>query len=244
MNVAITNTSPGIVLIHGAATMPRIWRFVSAELSKRLPGVNIVIPERKSSGNFDVEIEDLWSRCAGQVVVGTSGGATLAWELCARGCPLASAVIHEPAAGSLVPELLLYPGLVWTDWRKKREEMATSIEWQQWCRNAAEEFGRRLYGSCWTPDELPRNPEAVLRDYLMFSRFEPRKPMCSDITLTVGAMSPKLRYDVSTCFLEHFGVPSVVIPNACHCVQLENPVGFSVMIAKLYTAISHRSAML
>lgn len=239
MNTTEIKTSPGIVLIHGAAATPHIWRLVSTQLAKRLPGVNITIPERNSSGDLDTEIENLWSKCSGQIAVGVSGGATLVWELCARGCPLAGAVIHEPAAGSLVPGLLSYPGSAWTGWRNKHNETATSSEWQQWCRSAAEVFGHRLYGNSWTPEELPRNSEAVLRDYLMFSQFEPRKPVCSNTTLTIGALSPKLRYDVSACFLEHFGVSSIVIPDARHCVQLENPAGFAETIAEVYRATSN-----
>lgn len=43
MNSTDIMTSLGIVLIHGAATTPRIWRLVSTQLAKRLPGVNITI---------------------------------------------------------------------------------------------------------------------------------------------------------------------------------------------------------
>ena len=211
--------SQSLVLIHGAATTGHVWREVIATIHTRLSHMDIWVPERGCGGSIDDEIALLWGKCRGSIVVGVSGGATLAWELAVRGCPMKAVVAHEPAAGSLVPNLLSYPGQAWS---------LGGIS----LREQAEIFGSRLYGRTWNPAELPNDPAKVYRDYLMFSRFEPRKPRIDvdAITLTVGEKSPAVRRRVAEEYAKHFGVASCMVKGAGHCVQLEQPGRFAGLI--------------
>src|SRR5277367_2057036 len=93
---------PRIVLVHGAATTSRIWRTVVPLLD----GFDVCCPDRAATGDLEAELDALAPLCAGAVVAGVSGGATLGLALAARGAGLAGALLHEPAAGSLLPGLL------------------------------------------------------------------------------------------------------------------------------------------
>ena len=68
--------------------------------------------------------------------------------------PLAGAVLHEPAAGSLVPGLL---------------DPVT----RAYAEGGVPGFAGALYGPAWTPELAPPDPDAVLRDLTMFRGFEP-----------------------------------------------------------------------
>jgi len=91
-----------VVLIHGAATTSRVWRRVVPLLE----GFDVRCPDRPCSGDLAAEVAVLGPACAGAVVAGVSGGATLGLALAAAGVPVAAAVLHEPAVGSLLPGLL------------------------------------------------------------------------------------------------------------------------------------------
>lgn len=217
-----------ITLIHGAATTPRIWRMVVSQLRKALPDSPIHVPERRCSGVMDREIADLWDQCEGAVVVGVSGGATLAWELASRGCPMKAVVAHEPAAGSLVPNLLTYAASAWSS-----KDIGVPDNSNENLQAQAALFGVRLYGADWNASELPPDPSVVHRDYLMFADFEPQPPQIdpSCITLTVGEFSPKPRYAVARAYRIRFGVPTASIVGAGHCVPLQQPQRFAALIA-------------
>ena len=95
--------TPRVLLVHGAATTSRVWDRVRALL--RDDGVEVVAPDRPSSGDLTAELAALADDADGAVVVGVSGGATLGLAL-ASDRVVAGAVLHEPAVGSLVPGLL------------------------------------------------------------------------------------------------------------------------------------------
>ena len=90
-----------VVLIHGAATTSRVWRHVVPLLAAGGP-VSVTVPDRPCTGDLATETAALRPSCAGAVVAGVSGGATLGLALAAAGVP-AAAVLHEPAVGSLLP---------------------------------------------------------------------------------------------------------------------------------------------
>ena len=86
--------TPRVLLVHGAATTSRVWDRVHELL--RDDGVEVVAPDRASTGDLAAELEALADDADGAVVVGVSGGATLGLAL-ASDQLLAGAVLHEPA---------------------------------------------------------------------------------------------------------------------------------------------------
>src|SRR4051794_8928632 len=92
-----------VVLLHGAATTAHIWDRVVPLLT----AYEVVALERPRTGDLTREVAWLRPRVAGSWLVGMSGGATLGLALLAAGAPLAGAILHEPAVGSLAPELLV-----------------------------------------------------------------------------------------------------------------------------------------
>src|SRR6187431_2725648 len=96
-------TTARVLLVHGAATTSRVWDRLRALLAA--DGLDVVAPDRPSSGDLAVELAALADDADDALVVGVSGGATLGLALAGMR-PLAGAVLHEPAVGSLVPGLL------------------------------------------------------------------------------------------------------------------------------------------
>lgn len=201
---------PRLVLIHGAATTPAIWRATEPHLA----GFDVVRARRPCSGDLDTEVAALAEVCAGAVVAGVSGGATLGLELAARGVPLAAAVLHEPAAGSLVPGLLAH--------------VADGLR-----DGGVAGFGRALYGPAWRRSDGPVERAVVEREFAMFGRFEPAPPApgCGPVLLTVGGLSPPPRHAAAAALTRRCGVPGATIPGAGHAVHLERPAALAAVIA-------------
>ena len=212
-----------ILLIHGAAATGRIWRWVAPIL--QADGFSVCVAERESSGSLRHEIDQLWSRAENSIVLGVSGGATLAWELASRGCDMKAIIAHEPAAGSLVPNLLSGPGSAFA---ALDNAPGDTTDTTMMLRRAIT-FGKALYGDCWTERELPADPMAVYHDFQMFAAFEPHQPRIplQRIHLTLGQLSSNPRYQVAAEYKRHFAVDSLVIPQTRHCVQLEQPQRFA-----------------
>jgi pimeloyl-ACP methyl ester carboxylesterase len=208
-----------ICLIHGAATTATIWDGLVAELSRLLPTVPIVRPERAASGSLDREIDDLVGPATGALVVGVSGGATLGLELAARGVPFELAILHEPAVGSLQPGQL--------------DAVASAYS-----RGGVSEFGRTLYGPSWREDLAPADPDAVGRDLSMFRRFEPRPPTpgSGQVVITVGADSPPARHSAAAALADEFGYEVRVLAGCGHAVHLNHPAILAELIVSLAEA--------
>jgi pimeloyl-ACP methyl ester carboxylesterase len=204
--------SPRIVLIHGAATTSRIWRFVVPLLD----GFDVRCPDRAASGDLEAELAALEPLCAGAVVAGVSGGATLGLALAARGAGLAGALLHEPAAGSLLPGLLA--------------PMAAA-----YAAGGAEAFGVTLYGPAWSAADAPDDPGAVGRDLAMFRAFEPAAPAAGEgpVLLTAGALSPPVRHESVRRLSAAFALPVMTLPGTAHAVHLENPAAFAARLRPL-----------
>lgn len=201
-----------IVLVHGAATTSRVWRFVTPLLD----GFDVRCPDRDSTGDLDAELRALAPVCRGAVVAGVSGGATLGLALAARGAGLAAALLHEPAAGSLLPGLL------------------TPVA-RAYASGGVNAFAAALYGPAWTPQEAPEDRGAVGRDLAMFRAFEPAAPARGEgrVILAVGALSPPARHESVRRLSEAFALPAVTIPGAAHAVHLENPAAFAARLRAL-----------
>ncbi|MBB5911398.1 pimeloyl-ACP methyl ester carboxylesterase [Nocardia transvalensis] len=190
-----------VVLIHGAATDSRVWSATAAALRGT---AEVLCPDRPQSGDMDTEIAFLAPLCAGAFVAGVSGGATLGLELAARGVPLAGALLHEPAAGSLAPGLL--------------DHVAAAL-----ASEGVEGFGRALYGPLWRPDRTEASVATVRAEFAMFRGFEPA-PLgtAHSVTLTVGANSPRPRHDSVRALAEHLGAGVRILPGVGHAAHLES----------------------
>jgi pimeloyl-ACP methyl ester carboxylesterase len=201
---------PRLVLIHGAATTARVWGDLAAALSGEF---DIATPQRRYSGDWDAELDDLAPLCSGAFVVGVSGGATLGLGLAARGVELRGAILHEPAAGSLAPNLL--------------DRVIAAL-----ASGGAPAFGAALYGSGWSTDLLPESESAVSRDLAMFRRFEPQSSTAplAGIVLTVGENSPALRHQSVRAVADVVGARVVEIPGASHAVHLDSVPAFADLI--------------
>lgn len=199
-----------VCLIHGAATTSRVW----AQVADALPGqYSISCPDRPSSGDLDEEVEALAGAVEGAIVVGVSGGATLCLELAARGLPLRVALAHEPAVGSLLPELLA--------------PLAAAF-----ATGGVDAFAATLYGPSWTPAMAPADPDAVARDLGMFRAFEPGPPLVPLIT-SVGADSPPIRHEAARLLAASYGLPLQILPGTAHAVHLDNPAELAKRITQL-----------
>lgn len=193
-----------IVLIHGAATDSRVWRG-TALVVHQATGATVEVPDRPQSGDLDEELTFLTPLCAGAFVIGVSGGATLGLELAARGVPLAGALLHEPAAGSLAPGLLTHVA----------EGLAAE---------GVVGFGHALYGPAWSPSDTRASVETIRREFAMFGAFEPTRPapaVASGITLTVGGNSPLSRYNAVQSLAALLGVPWRILDGVGHAAHLE-----------------------
>ncbi|ONK10254.1 alpha/beta fold hydrolase [Streptomyces sp. MP131-18] len=212
---------PRLVLIHGAAATPAIHR----ALLPHLAGLDAVSVARPCSGDLETELSALAGVCAGAVVAGVSGGATLGLALAARGVPLRAAVLHEPAAGSLAPGLLAHVA----------EGLRTG---------GVPGFGRALYGPAWSPAEAPDEPGVVEREFAMFRGFEPAPPAfgCGPVLLTVGEHSPAARHASVAALAAHCGLPYTTVPGGRHAVHLERPAEFAALIRRRAAAAAAAAA--
>lgn len=198
-----------IVLLHGAATTGEVWSEVASWLRTAAPGVEIVSPTRPSTGSLEAELAWLTPTTEGALLVGVSGGATLALALAASECPFAAAIAHEPAVGSLVPELL--------------EPMVAALH-----AGGPRAFGAALYGEAWDEGMLG-DPDAVARDLEMFRSFEPAAPRDGQgpVLVTYGADSPALRELAARRLGAVYGYPIASIPGARHFLQRESPAAIA-----------------
>jgi pimeloyl-ACP methyl ester carboxylesterase len=168
---------------------------------------------RRSSGSWKSELDELAELCTGAFVVGVSGGATLGVGLLERDIPVLGAVLHEPAAGTLAPNLL--DAVV--------AAMATG---------GPAAFGPALYGPSWSPELLSDDPDAVARDLAMFRGFEP-KPAAEalpHVVITVGERSPAIRHQSVAAVAAVIGARTAVVPGASHAVHLDSVDNFAELI--------------
>lgn len=210
-----------IVLVHGAATTPAVWdRLVPLLGGDGLGEIEVLAPLRPSSGDLDTELASLAELAHGAVVVGVSGGATIGLALLSSDVPLAGAVLHEPAVGTLVPGLL--------------DHVVTA-----YAVGGVPGFGSALYGPGWTTDMAPQDPGAVARDLAMFRAFQPGPvaPGQGPAVVTVGADSPPLRHEAAQALEQRFALPTRVLPGCRHFVQHDHPEELAAAVLDLVRAI-------
>lgn len=216
MHKARTGVVRRVVLIHGAATTSRIWDRVVPLLG----GFDVHCPDRRCSGNLDVEVADLMPLCKQAIVVGVSGGATLGLELAARDCGAASIIVHEPAVGSLLPGLL--------------NAVAAA-----YASGGVQAFATTLYGPSWQPADGPADDASVARDIAMFRAFEPSapNPESCPVTVTLGALSPQIRHAAAAALATRFGLAVRTLPDAGHAIHLDRPAVLASLIRDTATAL-------
>ncbi len=205
--------SPPVVLVHGTATTGAVWRLVRRELGSR----RVYTPDRPSSGSLPTELAALRPLLDGAVYGGVSGGATLGLSLLAAGVPLAGAVLHEPAVGSLLPGLLAPVA-------------------RAYAGGGVDALARVLYGPAWTPADAPADPAAVERDLSMFLEFEPGPlpERTAPTIVTVGANSPPVRHRAAALLRERLGLTVRVLPDCGHAAHLEAPAAFARVLADVH----------
>ncbi len=205
---------PPVVLLHGIATTAAIWDPVVAELS--LLGVSEVMAiERPRTGSLSAELSALAPSAEGALVVGQSGGATLALALAASDHPVAGVLAHEPAAGSLVPGLLAPVAAAFAE-------------------RGVEGLGSTLYGPSWSMEMVGPHEESIPRELAMFRGFEPAPATEGQgpVLVTVGARSPKIRHDVAAALHTSCGYRVETLDGAAHFAAWDAPVRFAAAIAE------------
>lgn len=206
---------PRVVLIHGAATTSAVWAPVLTLLSDH----HVLAVDRPATGNLDLELEWLAPFTHDSLVVGASGGATLGLALAASTISIAGAIAHEPAVGSLVPELLAPVVAAYS-------------------ANGAAGLGSTLYGPLWRIDMIAEE-SAVGRDLAMFRAFEPRvaSPGQGRVVVTTGALSPAVRHEAARLLHVRLGYETTVIDGCSHFIARENPAALAALISAAAVAI-------
>lgn len=184
-----------ISLLHGVATTAAIWDRVLPLLT----GLDVRAIERPRTGDLERELELLSPLVEGSLVVGISGGATLAVALASSDLVLAGMIAHEPAVGSLVPGLLAPIAAAYAE-------------------RGVEGFGLALYGPTWSIEMAGPYSGSVGPELAMFRSFEPAAPHAGQgpVLTTVGELSPEVRHYAATALHEQLDYPVEALPGAAH----------------------------
>jgi pimeloyl-ACP methyl ester carboxylesterase len=225
-----------IALVHGVGFGPSTFARVQREL--RRTG-RVVVVERRGYGpraalappaRVEDHVDDLLAAldAAGierAVVAGSSGGATvaLAAALTAPGRVVA-AVAHEPAVGSLAPELLaLIAGTVRSG--GGRALVRTLAGPHTWGRLTAAEVAQL--------DACAELVEADSHAYLGWAPPLGDAGAGAPVTTTVGEHSSPLRHEVARRLEQRAGARIVVLPGCGHLAQLDAPAAFAAVISEV-----------
>jgi len=206
-----------VVLVHGAATSARVWD----RLVPLLPDHDVVAVTRPRTGDLTRELAWLAPHVEGAWVVGMSGGATLGLALASAHVPLAGAVLHEPAVGSLAPGLLA--------------PMVSAFE-----EGGTAAFARTLYGDAWTPALAGASvdDDVTALELAMFRAFEPEPPSTSSgrVVVTVGEHSPAVRHASVEALRASYCHEVLIVPGAAHFAAYETPVQFASTVLAVIEA--------
>ncbi|MGY2876562.1 pimeloyl-ACP methyl ester carboxylesterase [Marmoricola sp. URHA0025 HA25] len=200
-----------VVLVHGAATSARVWD----RLAPLLVDHDVVSVARPRTGDLARELAWLAPRVEGAWVVGMSGGATLGLALASGPVPLAGAILHEPAVGTLAPGLL--------------DPMVRAFE-----AGGTTAFARMLYGGAWAPALFggPLEDAVTARELMMFRGFEPEplSATCGRVVVTVGERSPAIRHASVEALRSAYGHDVLTVPRASHFAAYEAPHQFAATV--------------
>ncbi len=200
--------------MHGTATSPAVWD----RLVPYLEGYDVQTPQRPRTGDLVREADWLADLARGSWLVGMSGGATLGLAVVAGGTPLAGAVLHEPAVGSLCPDLLA--------------PVAAAFD-----RGGTQGLARALYGDSWTPSMVETDDPTTAAELAMFREFEPGPPSAAagEVVVTVGASSPEPRHRAARALAERWGYATRPVPGAAHFAAWDHPQAFAGVVRAALT---------
>ena len=212
--------APRIALLHGIATTASVWDRVVAALAG-LGVDDVVAIQRPCTGSLAAELDALAPLTEDALVVGQSGGATLALALAGSSHSLAGAVAHEPAVGSLVPTLLAPVAAAFAE-------------------RGVEGLGSTLYGASWSLGMAGTNLAAIPRELAMFRAFEPAPARAGQgrVLVTVGALSPPGRQEAAAALHTRLGYEVMPLEGASHFVAWDAPARFAAAIATHLEAVS------
>jgi pimeloyl-ACP methyl ester carboxylesterase len=206
-----------VVLVHGAATSARVWD----RLVPLLPDHDVVAVTRPRTGDLARELAWLALHVEGAWVVGMSGGATLGLALASGPVPLAGAILHEPAVGTLAPSLL--------------GPMVRAFE-----EGGTTAFARTLYGDAWTPVLFggPVEDAVTARELAMFRDFEPEpiSATAGRVVVTVGERSPAIRHASVEALRSAYGHEVLIVPGVAHFAAYEAPLEFASTVLAVIEA--------
>jgi pimeloyl-ACP methyl ester carboxylesterase len=232
----VSGSSPApatIVLVHGVGFGPETLHETARVLatharviciSRRGYGARARLPPAASVAEHVDDVVDVLDEAEidRAVVAGMSGGATVALAL-ALTCPerVLVAVAHEPAVGSVAPELraLVRGALVEGGGRALLRVLAGPDTWST------------LSGAA--VSALDASSELVEADAAAFLAFEPSLASAAGrppLVCSVGERSSVLRYTVAERLAARTGAPVAVVPGCGHLPQLDAPGAFAELI--------------
>lgn len=225
---------PTTILVHGVGMSPDHFLLIEVNLTSPTvtwtrPGYdeNACVPSFEDQVN---QLGQLVSAHAPAVVVGVSGGATLALAAAiANPDGLRLAICHEPLVGANVPEL---DAIV-------NASAHTLNSFSQPNPAALATFFQRLYGASWMEMPEPfrkwadRNALAIGNDVAHFASFQPDLDLLrttrTKVVTTVGSTSQRYRHAVAE-LLANYGVTVHQLPETSHLATVEAPEAFSAVI--------------
>ncbi|MTD46638.1 alpha/beta fold hydrolase [Conexibacter sp. W3-3-2] len=227
-----------VVLVHGVGFGPDTLAPVAAFLGPAAGVERVLVLERRGYGaraaavpaaTVGEHVDDLVELLDAHgvdraVVAGTSGGATvaLAAALLAPG-RVARAVVHEPAVGTLSPDLrrLVRGALQDGGGLGLVRALAGATTWE-----ALDEERRAAVSA---------RAALVERDAPAFLAWEPplgRTLLAAPVVCTVGDRSPPLRHDIARRLGHLLDAPVEVLPDCGHLAQLDAPATFAAAVAR------------
>jgi pimeloyl-ACP methyl ester carboxylesterase len=244
-----------ITFLHGVGMSPSIAADAIDELRSALPPtVRVVAPLRRgyrgdaAATSWDELVDDVAELVAAEaptVLVGVSGGATLALAAAVRGIPgVMAAVAHEPLVGSLAPDL---DAVV----RRSAATLADTTTGDPVERAGA--FVARLVGDA-TWAALPHETHAftaahaatVHAEVPLFVAFAPMLDELASVSIplvvSTGALSPQARHDAAAV-LASTGARSVLVDGAGHLAVHQQPVAFAALVHEVWSTATGPSAI-
>ena len=222
-----------VALVHGVGFGPATFAIVARELRRGGP---VLVVERRGyggrtalapPGRVEDHVDDLVAALDAAeieraVVAGCSGGATVALAAALLAPDrVVAAVAHEPAVGTLVPELLALISRTLADGGGFALARALAGP-ATWARLTLSETALLAAGAA-----------LFEADSAAYLAWEPALEDVRDgvpITTTVGELSDPLRHTVARRLREHTGARLVVIPGCGHLAQLDAPLEFAAVV--------------
>ena len=225
-----------IYLLHGVGMWPGLFRSVAA----RFEHVHVVAGRPGYGGAPPVDdldgqttaVAELIAACGPGVVVGVSGGATVALAVAIAGVPgVEATVTHEPLVGPLVPAL------------HDRVAAAGTALTVDPSPERIDAFLCGLYGDEWRSlpiaarEWVVDHRSTISREVAQFATFAPSDADLAGVAIphltTVGRRSGPERHEVAS-LLAGYGARSAVIEAAGHLAVVENSGGFASAVRSFF----------